>query len=240
MQEKNSQNANDVINRLKSLLKLKTDIQLSEFLNIKPNTISTWKKRNSLDYETVISICDLYELDLNEVFLNKNTVSDAEGATPLITKEVQFQYAAGFDRQSLLDLVPKYSFPFIDSGNSQAFQVVSNNMFPLIDENSFVICSGSTLAEVKDNKVAVIVARNKGIFLNRVSQASFKEDQVILTSDNDFYNEVVLRESEISEVWIVRGVLTYGMNSESKFTYINDSLRKIDRFMRKNEITDKP
>lgn len=240
MQEKNSQNASDVINRLKSLLKLKTDIQLSEFLNIRPNTISTWKKRNSLDYETVISICDLYELNLNEVFLNKRTGISSGATTPLITKESQFQYASGFDRQSLMDAVPKYNFPFIDNDNSQAFQVVSNNMFPLIDESSFVLCTASALSEVWDNKVAVIVARHKGIFLNRVSRDAFKDDHVHLTNENDFYNEVVLKESEISEVWLVRGVLSYDMNSESKFSRINDGLRKIDRFMRKNEITDKP
>jgi len=238
MQENKSQNANNVISRLKSLLKLKTDIQLSEFLNIKPNTISTWKKRNSLDYETIISICDLYELDLNELFLGKipNTVSGSN--TPLITKEVQFQYAAGFDRDSLMGLVPKYSFPFIDNENALSFQVVSNNMFPLIDENSFVVCSASSLAEVKDHKVAVIVTRNKGIFLNRISQSAFKETQFLLTSDNDFYSEVALSESEIAEVWMVKGVLSYDMNSDSKVNFINDSLKKIDRFMKKNEISD--
>lgn len=238
MQEKDSQNANNVIGRLKSLLKLKTDIQLSEFLNIKPNTISTWKKRNSLDYGTVISICDLYELDLNEIFLNKKTTSEFVGSTPLITKEAQFQYAAGVERKSLMELVPKFSFPFLDIHNSQAFQVVSNNMFPFIDENSFVVCTASSLAEVKENKVAVIVTKNKGIFLNRVSQTGFKNDHYQLTNDNDFYNEITLSESEISEVWVVKGVLSYDINSDSKVTFINDSLKKIDRFMKKNEITD--
>ncbi|RZJ73082.1 helix-turn-helix domain-containing protein [Flavobacterium sp.] len=239
MQEKNSQNANDVINRLKFLLKLKTDIQLSEFLNIKPNTISTWKKRNSLDYETIISICDLYELDLNEVFLNKKTFADAAGSTPLITKEVQFQYAAGAGRPALLENVPKYSFPFIDAANSMAFQVVSNNMFPLIDENSFVLCSASTISDVKQNKVAVVVAKSKGIFLNRVTSEGFKNGQLHLLNENDFYNDIVLDESEIDEVWLVKGVLSYVVNTESKFTFINDSLKKIDSFIKKNEITDK-
>ncbi|WP_257008550.1 LexA family transcriptional regulator [Flavobacterium agri] len=239
MQEKNSQNANDVINRLKLLLKLKTDIQLSEFLNIRPNTISTWKKRNSLDYETVISICELYELDLNEVFLNKRTSVDSSASTPLITREVQFQYASGADRQGLMEIVPKYKFPFLAVENSLAFQVVSNNMFPLIDENSFVICEAATLDAVRDNKIAVIVSKNKGIFLNRVGKGQYKADQVLLVNDNDFYNDVVLSESEITEVWLVRGVLSYDMNHESRFTFINDSLRKINSFMKKNEITDK-
>lgn len=239
MQEKNSQNANDVINRLKFLLKLKTDIQLSEFLNIRPNTISTWKKRNTLDYETIISICELYELDLNEVFLNKRNLSESSGSTPLITREAQFQYASGHDRQGLMDLVPKFSFPFLSSESTLAFQVVSNNMFPLIDENSFVICEASSLDAVKENKVAIVVSKSKGIFLNRIAKSPYKENQVVLVNDNDFYNDVTLGESEISEVWMVRGVLSYDLNNEGKFSFINDSLRKINTFMKRNEITDK-
>lgn len=239
MQENKSQNAIDVIDRLKKLLKLKTDIQLAELLNIKPNTISTWKKRNSLDYEAIISISELYELDLNEVFLNKRKSQNTTLCTPLITREALFQYASGSDREALLEIVPTYKFPFVDADNSMAFQVVSNNMFPLIDENSFVVCQPVALDDLKENAVAVVVSKNKGIFLNRVNLGSYaSSDQVLLTNDNEFYNDVVLNSGEIVEVWLVVAVLSYDMNHESRFKFINDSLKKINKFIKKNEITD--
>ncbi|RZJ65901.1 MAG: hypothetical protein EOO50_11580 [Flavobacterium sp.] len=238
MQENKSQNAIDVIDRLKKLLKLKTDIQLSEFLNIKPNTISTWKKRNSLDYEAIISISELYELDLNEVFLNKRKGSSLSSSTPLITREVMFQYASGADREALLEIVPTYKFPFVDTDDSIAFQVVSNNMFPLVDENSFVICQSVSIEDLKDSSIAVVVSRNKGIFLNRINTSNLASNQLILTNDNDFYNDTALNSNEISEVWLVIGVISYDMNHESRFKFINDSLKKINKFIKKNEMTD--
>lgn len=236
MQEKKSQNAIDVINRLKKLLKLKTDIQLSEFLNIRPNTISTWKKRNTLDYEAIISISELYEFDLNAVFLNKTKSSRSLTETPLITREVQFQYASGIEKAALLEIVPKYKFPFVDAENSLAFQVVSNNMFPLIDENSFVICEYVAAEAIKDDMIAVIVTKSKGIFLNRINRNPFYENQLVLSNENDFYSDVALNISEVAEVWHVSGILSYDMNHESRFKFINDSLKKINTFIKKNEM----
>ncbi|WP_264558019.1 helix-turn-helix domain containing protein [Flavobacterium sp. N1718] len=140
MQDKNIQNATDVIARLKEVLKIRKDIQLAEFLNVRPNTISTWKKRNTLDYDALIRICDLYELDLNEILLGKNRMAGLSSETPLLKREVLFQYTAGTDRGALMEGTTRYNFPFISTEQSMAFQVVGNNMFPVIEENTFVIC----------------------------------------------------------------------------------------------------
>ena len=47
-----------IINELKKYLNIKTDTKFAEFLGIKQNTISSWKLRNSLDYDLIISKCD--------------------------------------------------------------------------------------------------------------------------------------------------------------------------------------
>ncbi|NMH27392.1 LexA family transcriptional regulator [Flavobacterium silvaticum] len=232
MQENNSQNANNVIKRLKSLLKVKTDIELSELLNIKPNTISTWKKRNSLDYETIISICELYELDLNALFLDKKPVTCATSQTPLISREVQFQYASGADRENLMEIVPKFSFPFLTSHNTLAFQVVSSNMYPVLVENSFVLCEESSLESIKDGQIALVVTNNKGIFLNRLEKSSFSEGHYSLRSENDFFTDITLLDQEIKECWVVRGVVSYDLNIDSRFQYVYDSFKKIDKFFK--------
>ena len=150
MQENKSQNAINVIDRLKKALKIKTDIELSEFLNIKPNTISTWKKRDSVDFDSIISICELYELDLNEIFLNKKKISGFSADTPLVSREVQFQYVRENDIASFLDILPKYSFPFVNAEETRAFQVISNNMFPFVEENSYVVCEKIELSDVEN------------------------------------------------------------------------------------------
>ncbi|PQL89833.1 helix-turn-helix domain-containing protein [Apibacter sp. wkB309] len=47
-----------IINELKKYLNIKTDIKFAEFLGIRFNTLSSWKVKNILDYDLIISKCD--------------------------------------------------------------------------------------------------------------------------------------------------------------------------------------
>ncbi|TSE08755.1 helix-turn-helix domain-containing protein [Aquimarina algiphila] len=67
-----SQNAILILDRLKELLEIDSDFSLSEYLGVKANTISSWKKRNSLDYSLIIAKCEHESFDLNYVFLNSS------------------------------------------------------------------------------------------------------------------------------------------------------------------------
>jgi len=235
MQENKSQNAINVIDRLKKALKIKTDIELSEFLNIKPNTISTWKKRDSVDFDSIISICELYELDLNEIFLNKKKVFEYTSDTPLVSREVQFQYVRENDIASFLEILPKYSFPFVNAEETRAFQVISNNMFPYVEENSYVVCEKIELADVENLCMVVAISKQKGLFLNRISRSDINENTYILSSENDFFNEVTLQASEINELWLIRGVLSYDVNCDNKFKFINNGVKIINKFLNKQK-----
>lgn len=53
-----SQNANKIIDRLKKGLSIKTDSALAKHLGVKPNTISAWKSRNSINYDLIFAKCD--------------------------------------------------------------------------------------------------------------------------------------------------------------------------------------
>lgn len=62
---------NDILKRIKSILGFKTDIELSSYLEVTPQSISKWKKRESLDYELLINkLPD--DIDLNWLFRGKN------------------------------------------------------------------------------------------------------------------------------------------------------------------------
>lgn len=231
MQEKKSQNAILVLNKLKNALKINSDKQLSEFLNVKPNTISTWKKRNSLDYNVIISICELYEVNLNEIFYDSvNHIADSESnssETLLISREIQFQYC--IDSNAILENLPKYNFPFIRSEESRIFQVLNNNMFPIIDENSFVICEDTTIETVPDNSLVVIVSKSKGLFINRLHRSHKSNDVFLLSSESIFYETITFEKNAIDEIWLIKGILSYNVTSDNKSKFINDSIKVIDK-----------
>jgi CI repressor-like protein/peptidase S24-like protein len=214
MQEKNSLNANLILQKIKKSLKISTDIQLSEFLNIKPNTISTWKKRNTMDYASIISICELYEIDLNGLFFDRENGKKEYGSfsteTPLVSREVQFQYCIG--GAGIIESLPKYSFPFVRAENTRAFQVLSNNMYPIITENSFVVCETSDIRDILEGSLVVIVSKAKGLFINRLGKGD-KSDTYILRSENTFFNPIPIHTEEISEIWLIKGILMYNVNT---------------------------
>ncbi len=225
MQENNSQNANLILKKLKKTLKIATDIELSKILNVKPNTISSWKKRNTVDYNTIISICELYEIDLNSIFFNqksKNTLDYSSCKTPLVSSELQFQYC--IDKEGLIESLPVYHFPFIKSDNTILFQVSSNNMHPLIKSNSFVVCESIKIDEIKDNSLVAITSQTKGFFINRILLNKINNDVLILNNENAFFSNIEIKKTEINEVWIIKGVLSYDLCSEvsSKQTEKND------------------
>lgn len=235
MHDNHSLNASLVLKKLKKSLKISTDIQLSEFLNVKPNTISTWKKRNSLDYSSIISICELYEIDLNDIFFEKKNVQKSYGnyasETPLISRELQFQYCIG--GSAMLDSLPKYNFPFVRAENTRAFQVLSNNMFPIIEENSFAVCEACDLNTVPDESLVVIVSKAKGLFMNRISKAS-KPDSYVLSSENSFFESISIHSSEIDEIWLIRGILSYNINNDYKVVVEHNAVQKADQPVTKN------
>jgi uncharacterized protein YjcR len=66
-----SQKANNLIERLKSELNIKKDKDLCELLDIKHNTLSTWKKRDTLDFNKIINLCEKHNLGLNYIFFEE-------------------------------------------------------------------------------------------------------------------------------------------------------------------------
>lgn len=55
-----------ILNRIKLHYGFKTDAQFAKFLGIKPNSLSNWYSRNTMDYELIFSKCD--EIDANWLF----------------------------------------------------------------------------------------------------------------------------------------------------------------------------
>lgn len=58
-----------IISRIKSYLNIKTDSDLAHFLGIKQPTISSWRSRNTLDYDLIITKCN--KIDANWLITGK-------------------------------------------------------------------------------------------------------------------------------------------------------------------------
>jgi transcriptional regulator with XRE-family HTH domain len=63
MQEKISNFAILFISRLKSALKISTDLELAAYLGVNQSTLSSWKIRNSIDFDRIIAKCNNIRMD---------------------------------------------------------------------------------------------------------------------------------------------------------------------------------
>jgi hypothetical protein len=83
MQDKSSHNVNNLLTRLKRVLKINTDASLAEFLGVSPQAISTWKSRNSIDYELIFAKC--VGVDLNWLVRGGTTPQVTPQETPQVS-----------------------------------------------------------------------------------------------------------------------------------------------------------
>lgn len=230
MQTNNSQSAKKILSRLKKALKVRTDIELSNILGVQPNTISTWKKRDSLDYSLIISICELYKIDLNHLFLEteKSSVRSGLHKTPLITRETLHPYTLGEFENDASDL-PQYNLPFLNNPDSRIFQIVGNHMFPTLEENDFVICERTQADQIASNSILVVISKKKGAFINRVEKID--PTHFLLFHDNpSFKNEFVKISADlIDELWKVTGYIKYNINNNNSTLqqFLNNKTDKI-------------
>ncbi|WP_177734557.1 helix-turn-helix domain-containing protein [Flavobacterium inviolabile] len=208
MQEGNIQTAKSILTRVKKVFKIKTDAQLAELLSIKPNTISSWKKRNTLDYESIIEQCNKANIDLNEIFLGNESFSFKKKITPIITKEMLFQYTTGELNLERSD-IPTINIPFLQQKNSMVFQVNTSELEPSIKENTFVICEEATANDITNDSFAVIISKEKGLYMSKVAQNENDESILNLISRKEsvFSGKNEIKKNKIDEIWKIKGVL---------------------------------
>ena len=227
MQENKSQNAIFVLSKLKKILKTRTDRELSLVLNVRPNTLSTWKKRNTLDYSLIISICKEHKIDLCELFWGKEALKTEVNKVPLIRKESIHEYTNG--QIGPADL-PQYSLPFINRSPAMIFQVGSNDMFPVLEENAFAICEKTALHAIENQSVLVLVSRKKGFFINRFEK--MEGASLLLFNDNSMDREKIKIKAEvIDEWWEVIGSINYNLDT-NKMHLFNARIQKLEALVR--------
>jgi len=76
-----------IINRLKATLDLKTDLDLANYLGVSSNTIATWKKRNSINYDLIFSKSD--SINLHWLLTGKGPVKGPSIELSIVEKAIK-------------------------------------------------------------------------------------------------------------------------------------------------------
>lgn len=205
------QNATGVIKKLKRMMGIKTDLQLSIILDVKPNTISSWKKRNSLQYEGLIALCKEHKIDLNELFFSDSTAvyntSYHKRKVKMISIDHHFEYF--LDPEKTLATAPSYVFPTTEEVDT-AFQVSVDNMSPTVKMTSYVITKRISVEDLQLWHIYLFILKDKGIVLYRYKRKT-EDNKLLLISDNPAFDNIEVKADDVKEVFCVRGVFLPNM-----------------------------
>lgn len=198
--------ANDVISRLKHLLGFKTDLELANLLEIKPNTLSSWKIRDTMRYDKIIEVCKQQKIDLNELFLvHPNAVYkvDLESrVVKMISVDHHIEYF--LNPEKCLATSPACVFPTEEEVHI-GFQIGVENMYPTIKVSSYVLCTKIEPDEMKPWHIYVLVLENRGILCYRFKRV-LDNGEFQFVSDNPAFDELICGVHEIREIFCIRAI----------------------------------
>ncbi|TAN40765.1 MAG: hypothetical protein EPN22_16840 [Nitrospirae bacterium] len=66
----------EILDTIKELKGLKTDMALAEMLNIERGTVSNWKQRGTIPFDLIVSFCEQEGLSLDKLLLGKTKEED--------------------------------------------------------------------------------------------------------------------------------------------------------------------
>ena len=120
----------------------------------------------------------------------------------------QYEYPREINTPEFIRKLPAYSFPELRSnlGAQRSFEMIGDSMQPTFNEGDKVIANFIEptvwTQNLINNHVYVIVSLNT-VAIKRVLKDSKEEKQLLLVSDNSFYESYPLHLNHIKEIWQV-------------------------------------
>ena len=146
----------------------------------------------------------------------------------LVETKAAAGYLDGFTNPEFIKDLPKITFPNVPSGTFRGFEIQGDSMLP-IEEGSIVICSYiERLSDIKDGKTYVIVSEDNGVVYKRVTNNS-KDNQLLLSSDNETYRPYSLDYRDVNEVWQYYAHLSFSDSLSTFNQIVEDKLAEINK-----------
>ena len=207
-----------IIREIKLHLGFKNDTELADFLGIKQNTLSTWKSRNTMDYDLIISKCDFIDANWlltgegkmlkSETTKTETSKEESVKGIPLVNATAIGGYGNNvfsFEERDVKDyyVIPKFKHKQVDF----MIEVEGSSMYPKYNSGDVVACR--IIKErnfIQWNKTHVIATREQGIIIKRI-KPSDAPNSLLMVSDNESYDPFNVPEEEIEGLAIVVGVI---------------------------------
>jgi repressor LexA len=205
-----------IINRIKEYKNFKSDRDLSEFLGITPQSLSTWKSRNSIDFELIFAKCEDVnknwlltgkgEMLLNEQHQVRSLQLPKGKIIPLIPTDAAAGYGSGTVAVLEEDIMAQYVVPDFVNADFM-IRVKGSSMYPKYNSGDVIACKKiDESGLIQWGKVFLMHHREQGAIVKRLFPSD-KEEFLKCVSDNTKYPPFDISKSEIDSIALVVGVI---------------------------------
>ena len=190
-----------ILERIKQLYNLKKESDLAKFLGVKPNTISNWYSRNSIDIDLIITKCKNANLDWILTGKEYSKVQD-EQTRPRIPMTVAAGTLNGFGEAVLshqceqipvIKMLPEYDYTMIVKGDSMEPKFEGGDEIAIKRVSSFIEWGKAYVLDTRD-----------GAILKRLYDAG---DKFRCVSYNSEYSDIEVSKEDVFGIYRVVGLI---------------------------------
>lgn len=185
----------DVLKKLKLLLGLKKGYELANLIGVKPNTMSSWKVRDSMPYHRLLAICMEYNIDLNDLFFEhgpKDKAMERYIQVPIlyISKYWDYYFNPNFKNTAVLPWVyfpEKIDFDLI-------IQIATENEKDRKSKLLFTFCKRVEVSELSIGETYVMIVKDRGFLYAKLISIDFILNTLQLDFDSQRIIEVKIKD----------------------------------------------
>lgn len=180
--------------------------EMAEKLGLKGKTsFRAYEEGRALpNIHKLMSLASLFNVSLEDIIYKDLSIAQDEVIrhsfdVELVPVKAAAGYTAGFSQERFTDFqligIP-YQPP---AGIVRAFEIEGDSMIPMVQDKAIVVANKlSSLNEVQDKGIYIVVTKDEGIVLKAVTKM---ENSLLLTSLNPNYMPYVVQGEDIHEVW---------------------------------------
>ena len=212
---------------LRSKMSEKTSQEkLAELLKIKKPTLGSYESgRAEPKYADLIALAEFFQVEVDELLkedLSKRipglankpklrilatTVSpDNEENIEFVPIRALAGYTASYDDLEFIKELPTFQVPFLAKDRKyRVFPIKGESMLPLQPGSPVFAEYVEDWNSIKDGTICIVVTREDGVVLKKVSNHLADRKVLILNSTNSAYDPYPILGTEIQEIWKFAG-----------------------------------
>ena len=190
----------EILKRIYDKMGFSKDLDFCEKFNIKPNTLSTWKKRNKIPYELIEEISQNENISLDELLFDKKatlpTTPDKINNYTIDILNVRAGAGEGIynyviETIDTISLDKSFFRTPINANKVKGIQVDGDSMEPTLKNGDFVLIDESA----KNGVNGIYAVQYAGQIL--IKRLQFKMDgTIVIISDNTKYEKEIYNPNE--------------------------------------------